>query len=71
MCQRLVFMAVLLFMPVGVAWAETHKLVPPAAGAQTYAVREPVLRIQPGDIVESSSIFNDFYTAEGSSGYPG
>ena len=71
MCQRLVFMAVLLFMPVGVAWAETHKLVPPAAGAQTYAVREPVLRIKPGDIVESSSIFNDFYTAEGSSGYPG
>ena len=72
MCDRLVLSTALVVMLAGSALAETHRLAPPVAGAQTYAVREPVLRVKPGDIVESSTIFGDFYTAEtGGGGYPG
>jgi acetamidase/formamidase len=46
--------------------------VPTQTGAQTYAVREPVLRLKAGDTLESNTLFSDFYTAEtGGSGYPG
>jgi acetamidase/formamidase len=41
--------------------AETHHFKP-SKGYQTYAVREPVLRIQPGDIIESFTLFSDFFT---------
>lgn len=55
-----------------VGLAETHRFTPPAKGNQTYAVREPVLRVKPGDILESNTLFSDFYTAlTGGSGYPG
>src|SRR5688572_19120855 len=54
------------------AVAETKKFVPMQKGAQSYAVREPVLRIKAGDTLESHTLFSDFYTAEtGGSGYPG
>jgi acetamidase/formamidase len=36
----------------------------PVAGVQTYAVREPVLRIQPGDILETNTLYSDFFTAQ-------
>ena len=36
----------------------------PDAGVQTYAVREPVLRIQPGDILETNTLYSDFFTAQ-------
>ncbi len=46
-----------------VCWipAKTHHFEP-SKGYQTYAVREPVLRIKPGDIIESYTLFSDFFT---------
>lgn len=53
------------------AMAETHKFVP-KSGAATYAVRPPVLRVKPGDIVESPtfSLPGDYYDKEGGA-WPG
>jgi len=67
-----VALAGMLAATATVGIAETHKFTPPAKGNMTYAVREPVLRVKPGDILESSTLFSDFYTATtGGSGYPG
>lgn len=38
-----------------VATAETHRFKP-TAGVQTFAVRPPVLRIRPGDTVETETL---------------
>ena len=46
-----------------VCTAETHRL-DASEGQHTYAVREPVLRIQPGDIIESATLYSDFFTAK-------
>lgn len=53
------------------ALADTIRFVP-KAGVQTFAVREPVLRIKPGDIVESSTFSRpgDYYERAGGS-WPG
>ena len=68
---RQVLFVVLTALP-DPAMADTHKFVPSPKGSQTYAVRDPVLRIKPGDVVETSTLFSDFYTAKtGGSGYPG
>ncbi len=45
----------------GTTVAETHRFTP-SIGYQTYAVREPVLTIKPGDIIESNTLFSDFFT---------
>ena len=67
-----VALAGMLAATATVGIAETHKFTPPAKGNMTYAVREPVLHVKPGDILESSTLFSDFYTATtGGSGYPG
>jgi len=34
----------------------------PVQGYQTYAVREPVLRINPGDTLETNTLYSDFFT---------
>jgi acetamidase/formamidase len=69
---RRVLWAVMLLTAPQLASAETYKFVPTQKGAQTYAVREPVLRVKPGDVLESNTLFGDFYTAEtGGGGYPG
>src|SRR5450432_1218429 len=44
--------------------AETHHLVP-KVGYPTFAVRPPVLTVQPGDIVESESLWGDWYERAG------
>lgn len=31
-------------------------------GYQTYAVREPILRLKPGDILETNTLYSDFFT---------
>lgn len=41
--------------------AETVRFKP-TTGYQTYTVREPVLRIQPGDILESNTLYSDFFS---------
>lgn len=59
---------VLVGLPAG---AETIKFTP-TSGVSTYAVREPVLRVKPGDIVESQSFSRpgDYYDKEGGT-WPG
>jgi len=51
--------------------AQTIKFVP-QVGAQTYAVRPPVLRVKPGDIIESPTLTRpgDYYEKEGGA-WPG
>jgi amidase len=64
----------LILLVMGSAWpafADTIKFVP-KAGVQTFAVREPVLRIKPGDIVESPTFSQpgDYYEKAGGA-WPG
>lgn len=54
--------AVLLFSSQTAA-GETHQLKV-TEGHQSYAVREPVLRVAPGDVIESSTLYSDFFTAK-------
>lgn len=52
-----------------VANAEIHRFKP-STGAQMYAVREPVLRVKPGDIIETNTMFSNYFNeAEGT--WPG
>jgi amidase len=64
----------LVLLVVGIAcpvFADTIKFLP-KAGVQTFAVREPVLRIKPGDIVESATFSQpgDYYERAGGA-WPG
>lgn len=60
-----VFLAALLCVSVEAAGgAEVHQLKP-VQGHQTYAVREPVLRIKPGDRIETETLYSDFFTEKG------
>jgi amidase len=54
--------ALLVIAATTVASAETHRFVP-TAGVQTFARREPVLRVKPGDIVETQTFSKpgDYY----------
>ncbi len=40
------------------------------SGVQTFAVREPVLRVKPGEIVETESLYGDYYAKPGGA-WPG
>lgn len=46
------------------AQARTHRFQP-TVGVQTFAVREPVLRVKPGDIVESETLYGGYYARAG------
>ena len=55
----------------GVGAADTHKFEP-KAGVPTFAVREPVLRVKPGDIVETRTFSKpDDYYARAGGAWPG
>ena len=41
--------------------AEVHKFKA-TKGCKTYAVREPILHIKPGDILETNTLYSDFFT---------
>jgi amidase len=41
--------------------AEVHHFKP-SKGYQTYAVREPVLRVNPGDTIVTNTLYSDFFT---------
>lgn len=63
MMTRLISCAILLAAThSGIAAAETHRFVP-TSGVSTFAVREPVLRVKPGDIVETQTFSKpgDYY----------
>jgi hypothetical protein len=44
-----------VLLAASVAGAETHRLKP-TVGHPTFAVREPVLTVKPGDVLESESL---------------
>lgn len=46
------------------ARAETKRFTP-TAGVQTFAVREPLLRLKPGDIVETETLYGGYYARAG------
>lgn len=61
-------LAALLLCPAGglTARAETKKFKPaPGSGTQTFAVREPLLRVRPGDIVETETLYGGYYAEPG------
>jgi acetamidase/formamidase len=55
--------AVLLLAPLA-ANAATHHLKP-SVGYPTFAVRPPVLTVQPGDVLESESLWGEWYEKAG------
>ena len=57
-------MSLLVALCPGVVRAETLRFKPPA-GVQTFAVREPVLRVKPGDTVETETLYGGYYEREG------
>lgn len=57
----------------GLAAAPVHaqaKKFKQEKGVQTFAVREPVLRLQPGDVVETASLYGGYYEKAGGA-WPG
>lgn len=42
----------------------------PTKGVQTFAVREPVLRVKPGDVIETETLYGGYYQREGGA-WPG
>ena len=64
--------ALLLFAATSAASAETHRFVP-TTGVQTFARREPVLRVKPGDIVETQTFSKpgDYYDPDVAGPWPG
>ena len=63
--SALVVSAALSFAAGAPALAETHRLKP-TSGHPTFAVRRPILTVKPGDIVETESLWGEWYEkAEG------
>ena len=54
--------ASLLAPPSGTA--ETHRLKP-TVGHPTFAAREPVLTVKPGDVVECETLWGEWYEKPG------
>jgi acetamidase/formamidase len=72
---RVIKAAALTFLIAAVAapaTAQNRKFVP-TQGVQTFAVREPVLRVKPGDIVETQTFSKpgDYYDADKAGPWPG
>ena len=60
--RTLLVLAALIVPSTGLA--ETHRLRP-TTGHATFAVRPPVLTVKPGDIVESESLWGEWYEKAG------
>jgi acetamidase/formamidase/creatinine amidohydrolase/Fe(II)-dependent formamide hydrolase-like protein len=58
----------LLLLPAAAA-AETHRLKP-TTGVPTFAVRPPILTVRPGDVLESESLWGEWYERAGAK-WPG
>ena len=61
MFRKAYFFILVVVLAAGTALAEVHKFKP-TKGWQTYAVREPALTVNPGDRIETNTLFSDFYT---------
>lgn len=62
-------LAVAAFVLTASAAAQPKKFTP-AKGVQTFAVREPVLRVQPGEIIETETLYGGYYATPGGA-WPG
>ena len=60
---------ILLLLLPGAARAETHRLKP-TVGHPTFAVRPPILTVKPGDVLESESLWGEWYEKAGGA-WPG
>src|SRR5512136_862984 len=71
MTMRLLTFLIACFAVAGFAAAETTTFKP-TAGVQTFAVRTPVLKVRPGDLVETETFSRpgDYYERDGGS-WPG
>ena len=69
---RILLAAVLTLILVAPATAQTRKFVP-TQGVPTFAVREPVLRVKPGDIVDTQTFSKpgDYYDPQKAGPWPG
>jgi acetamidase/formamidase len=61
MFSRTLSSILIILFTVCVGGAETLHFSP-TEGTHTYAVREPVLTLEPGDILESSTLYSEFFT---------
>ncbi|HEX2711262.1 MAG TPA: acetamidase/formamidase family protein [Candidatus Acidoferrales bacterium] len=57
--------AVVVLPTLAIAVRAETKRFTPTAGVQTFAVREPVLRLKPGDIVETETLYGGYYARAG------
>ena len=62
--RKLPVAVLLLVAAASPARAETHHLVP-KVGYPTFAVRPPVLTVRPGDVLESESLWGEWYEKAG------
>jgi acetamidase/formamidase/creatinine amidohydrolase/Fe(II)-dependent formamide hydrolase-like protein len=56
--------ALLVLLFPALAAAETHRLKP-TVGHPTFAVRPPILTVKPGDVLESETLWGEWYEKEG------
>ena len=62
--RRALALAGLWLAAGSLASGEMHRLKP-TVGHPTFAKREPVLTVKPGDVVESESLWGDWYEKPG------
>ncbi|MPY90116.1 MAG: acetamidase [Luteitalea sp.] len=62
--RRLACLPAAVVLVAGVAYAETHRLKP-TVGHPTFAARPAVLTVKPGDVVESETLWGDWYEKAG------
>lgn len=68
--MRIATLAAAASVFAGAVLAQERAHFTPEVGHPTFAVREPVLRIQPGTILVSNTMMGDYYTEEGGA-FPG
>ncbi|MCA1563514.1 MAG: hypothetical protein LC804_25765, partial [Acidobacteria bacterium] len=70
--MRIVSMALVWAAVCSAAAAQTPIMYEPVAGVPTFAVREPILRVKPGDVVETRTFSRsgDYYERDGGA-WPG
>jgi len=66
---RAMLSVILMLLPAFALVRETHRFNP-KIGYPTFAKREPVLRLKPGDIVETSTLWGEWYERAGGA-WPG
>jgi len=63
MARKMILSVLLLVFIACTAAAELHYFRP-SRGHLSYSVRKPVLRVHPGDVIETNTLYSDFFTAK-------